>query len=768
MSRNRSVLWFSEVDKEDVPLVGKKGAELGEMSHAGIPIPNGFLISSQAYFHFMKENNLSLAIKQLLSTVNYERPDSLHQVSFHIKKLIKEGDLSPEFVTEINTAYRKLGAILRDAVVTVQSSIILSEAFAGPQKTFSHVHGEANLILKIREIWASLFDPHAILYRYQHHFENFREGTAVTVQRMIAIERSGMIFTIHPKTQDKSCMVIEALYGLPELLVHKKVIPDYFEVRKSDLATAQKIINKQDFMLKEHGEKIKEIPISAKDAIKPKLTHDEVLELAKIGKKLEHQSYFPQQVEWAIEKKKIYILHSQTMTPLHNQPLNPPKSNPAPKESSAFLTGVPSSPGIKTGPVKIIHNTHELQKVTSGDVLVTSQTNPEYLPAMKKAIAIVTEKDGKTSHAAMIARELGIPAVVGVENAVKILKPNNIITVNGTQGEIYKGGLLGTLKANKPAPEKIKTKTATKLYVDIGQSTIAEQVAKEDMDGIGLLRAEFMLTDIGVHPKQVIKEGKKTMYINRLAQHLEVFCKAFHPHPVIYRPSDFKSNEYKKLIGGDDFESDEPNPTLGYRGAFRFVNDADVFELELEAIKVVRNKKGLKNLWMMLPFVRTVKELMEIKRIISAAGLYRSPTFKLWIMVETPANVILLDKFIEVGIDGVSIDLNDVTMLITGVDKDSNEVSRAFDEQNEAVLWALQQTIKTSHAHNITSSIFGEALSLYPELLEKVIHWGITSITTTPDILNDMRQSIAKAEHTILDIDKKLILNIDKNYYGKN
>jgi pyruvate,water dikinase len=367
---------------------------------------------------------------------------------------------------------------------------------------------------------------------------------------------------------------------------------------------------------------------------------------------------------------------------------------------------------------------------------------------MKKACAIVTDHGGRTSHAAIVSRELGIPAVVGTENATKVLKTGEIVTVSGIKGEVYKGGHIQAVTIEKKKETHIKT--ATKVYVNLAQPDLAEKVAQKHVDGIGLLRAEFMIADIGIHPKKMLHDHKRAAFVGKLAEQLEKFVKPFAPRPVIYRATDFKTNEYKALQGGKEFEPEESNPMLGYRGAYRYIHDPKVFEMELDAIKIVRNKHGLRNLWMMIPFVRTVQELIEVKKIIAAAGLHRTASFKLFMMVEIPANVILLDEFIKVGIDGVSIGSNDLTMLILGTDRDNSEVASEFDEQNPAVLWALEHTIKTAHKHGIMASICGQAPSVYPELTEKLVRWGVTSVSVSPDAVERTREIIAATEAKLL------------------
>lgn len=749
---NSSILWFSDVDKEDIPVVGGKGANLGEMTRAGFPVPNGFIVTAQAYFKFLKDNNLTTKINHLLGTINFDHSDSIQQVSVHIKKLIMHEPMSDELVQEIFKAYTHLSGPLSQALVAVRSSATAEDlpgaSFAGQQETFLNVQGDSNLVLKIREAWASLFEGRAIFYRHEQKFDHFRVGIAIVVQKMIESEKSGIMFTLDPVTNDKSKIVIEAIYGLGEMIVQGAVTPDHYEVSKSDLKIIQKQIKLQKSKLVKVKGDNKELKVTEKDGKKQKISDNIILELAALGKKLERHYYFPQDIEWSVSGNTCYIVQTRPITTLATQQTS--THDEETKHMPLLTKGAPASPGIASGPVKIIRTMHDLSKMMPGDVMVAPQTNPDFVPGMKKAVAIVTDSGGRTSHAAIVSRELGIPAVVGTENATELLKNNMVVTVNGALGEVYKGGLT---KSGSIAPvviAKDTIQTATKVYVNLAQPDLAEKVAAQHVDGIGLLRAEFIMANIGTHPKKLIHDGKKDVFIHALADSLEKFCRAFNPRPVIYRASDFKTNEYRGLIGGKEYEPVEPNPMLGYRGAFRYIHDPEVFQLELEAIKIVRNKLDLKNLSLMIPFVRTVRELSEVKKILAKNDLHRSPTFKLWMMVEIPSNIILLDKFIEEGIDGISIGSNDLTMLILGTDRDNSEVAQEYDEQNDAVLWALEKAITTARKHHITASICGQAPSLYPKLVEKLVQWGVTSVSVSPDAITTVRKSIAEYEKKLL------------------
>lgn len=749
---NPSILWFEEVDKKDIPAVGGKGANLGEMTQARFPVPGGFIVTAYAYFHFLKEHNLTTKINHLIGTINYDKPESLQQVSHHIKALIMHAAMSEELVQEIFKAYTKLSGPLSEAFVAVRSSATAEDlpnaSFAGQQETYLNVKGESNLVHKIKEAWASLFEPRAIFYRHEQKFDHFRVGIAIVVQKMIESEKSGVMFTLDPVTNDKSKIVIEAVYGLGEMIVQGEVTPDHYEVDKSELKITKKQLATQRVKLVKVKGVNKEVKVPEKEGKKQKISDNLILELAMLGKKLERHYYFPQDIEWAVSGNKAYIVQTRPITTISTKKVETGTQDAV--KLPLLIKGAPASPGIASGPVKIIKTVHDLSKMMPGDVMVAPQTNPDFVPGMKKAVAIVTDKGGRTSHAAIVSRELGIPAVVGTETATETLKNDMIITVNGAVGEVYKGGITKSAPTHQSVIPANTIKTATKVYVNLAQPDLAEKVASQHVDGIGLLRAEFIMANIGTHPKKLIHEGKKDVFVHTLADALEKFCTAFTPRPVVYRASDFKTNEYRGLIGGKEFEPVEPNPMLGYRGAFRYIHDPEVFQLELDAIKIVRNKKNLKNLSLMIPFVRTVKELQDVKRILMKNGLHRSPTFKLWMMVEIPSNIILLDQFIQAGIDGISIGSNDLTMLILGTDRDNSEVASEYDEQNEAVLWALEHAIKTAHKYRITSSICGQAPSLYPKLVEKLVEWGVTSMSVSPDAIDTVRKTIADAEKKLL------------------
>ncbi len=764
--KEKFVYWFSEIDKNDLALVGGKGANLGEMLNLGIPVPDGFVVSSQAYFHFLKVNDLKEKIQEFLHLTNQNQPESFTTASEKIKRLMVSAPIPKEISQEVMLAYVKLSGHFHNSPVAVRSSATAEDlptaSFAGQQRTFLNVEGEANLMKAVRQCWASLFEPRAIFYRQEKGFDHFKVGLAIPVQKMVQSTVSGVMFTCDPVTGEKNRIVIDAIYGLGELIVQGEVTPDHFVVDKKDFQILQKIISKQTVQLIKKNRETKKfsVPISQQD--KPKLKESEVIKLAKIGEKLHQHYFFPQDAEFALDqKRRIFIVQTRPVTTLkeaEKEKLFTQEAKEAKtteKEISKkkeILAGSPASPGIGWGAVVVVGSKKEIGRVKQGNVLVTSMTTPDFVPAMKKVSAIVTDKGGLTSHAAIISRELGVPCVVGTEKATSVLKERSVVTVDGSTGKIYQGGLSVQSKIIAPLETLVQGRpsqllqTATKLYVNLADFVIAREVAQKNVDGVGLLRAEFMMAEIGTHPKKIMAEKKEKDFVDKLSERMAAFCEAFHPRPVVYRATDFKTNEYRSLKGGDLYEPKEANPMLGFRGAYRYIVDEKTFEMELQAVKKVRNKMGLKNLWLMIPFVRTPQELLQVKRIVTSNGLARSSNFKLWMMVEIPSNVILLEDFLKVGIDGVSIGSNDLTMLIMGTDRDNSEVASVFNERDPAVLWALEKTIKGCLKEGVTCSICGQGPSEYPDLVEKLVEFGITSISVNPDVVEQTRELIYNAE----------------------
>ncbi len=744
---------FKEIDKGDLNLVGGKGANLGEITQAGFPVPRGFAVTVHAYDEFLKENEIAEKINEILKGVDVNNNDELNSASRRIKRIVKNSKIPDKVAKEIIKKYKKLSNKLSHSLVAVRSSATAEDlpdaSFAGQQTTYLNIKGEANLLVAVRNCWASLFTARAIFYREQNKIPHEIVKISVLIQKMIQSKVSGVMFTVDPVTNDKDKIVIEAVWGLGELIVQGSVVPDRYIVQKDTFSILSKEIAEQHVQLIKKGTKSVEVKVPKNIKNTRKLDDKDIIAIAKIGEKLHRHYYFPQDVEWAKEGDNLYIVQTRPVTTLKKTQglIENTEGGMIKTAVTPILIGAAASPGIGTGIVKILKSPKELKKVKKGDVLVAKMTSPDYVPAMKKASAIVTNEGGTTSHAAIVSRELGIPCVVGTKEATEKLKENTVVTVDGAKGLVYLGSNIKVEEKQKPKDDSTHLKTATKLYVNLAETELAKKVAKYNVDGVGLLRAEFMIADIGIHPKEAIKQKKQEYFINKLYEDLSLFCKAFNPRPVVYRATDFKTNEYRALPGGKAWEPEESNPMLGYRGAYRYIANPDVFNLELQAIKRVRKK--YKNLWMMIPFVRSPQELATVRRMVAGEGLFESSSFKFWMMVELPINVILIDEFIKVGIDGVSVGSNDLTMLITGTDRDNAEVSKVFDEKSPAMYWSLKRVIKHCNKHGVSSSICGQAPSVFDDLVQKLVKMGITSISVNPDAVNRVRRVIYEKEKDI-------------------
>ncbi len=742
------IAWFEEIGKENIPVAGGKGANLGEMTKAKIPVPPGFIVTADAYFRFLQEAKLSDKIRAYLNALNPKDTQMLQETAFEVMQLISHASMPEYMAEEIKAAYQKM----HRGLVAVRSSATAEDlpeaSFAGQQSTFLNIQGPSNVVEAVQKCWASLFEARAIFYRNEQKFDHFKVGIAVVVQRMVQSKISGVAFTAEPLSSDEKKIMIEAAYGLGEAVVSGELTPDMYLLDKESLSLLEKKVATQEWQLvrnpnsRDRKRKNIKIPIPATEQGRQKLADKDIITLGKIAKIIEDLYKCPQDIEWAKQQGNIYIVQTRPITTL--------KAKEAPTEEIKgveLMNGLPASPGVAAGRTEIILHPSEIVNLKEGEVLVAEMTTPDFVPAMKRSVAIVTDRGGRTCHAAIVSRELGVPCVVGTGNATKILKEKQLVTVDGYQGKVYKGKVISDKKAEAPAILRPRIKTVTRLYVNLADPDLAEKVAARDVDGVGLLRAEFMIANIGEHPRYMIEQKRGKDFVDKLARGLNTFAKAFNPRPVVYRTTDFKTNEYRNLKGGDKYEEMEENPMLGYRGCSRYIKELDVFRLEVEAIKKVR--ESFPNLWVMIPFVRTVKELEETRDSLTSLGLARSKDFKLWMMVEVPSNIILMNKFIDAGIDGISIGSNDLTQLTLGVDRDSPKLADVFDERDEAVLWSLERAISITNRRRVTSSICGQAPSVYPELTTKLVKWGITSVSVNPDMIEHTRGVIAQAEEDL-------------------
>jgi len=750
-----AVVWFADVGANDLSLVGGKGANLGELTKAQIPVPPGFVVTADTYFRFIRRNQLEPEISRLLAGLDVHEGRALDQTAERVRELILAAPMPADIAGEIRAAYLELG----EGFVAVRSSATAEDlpeaSFAGQQSTFLNVYGADNVVRAVQACWASLFEARAIFYRVEAHFDHMSVGLAVPVQRMVQSEKSGVMFTVEPVTSDPSKITIEAVWGLGEGIVSGELSPDLYVLDKATFTveTWQPVRQERQFVRTRGGDGAHDganewVAVDPSRVDTPKLSPPEILELARIGVAVEQHYGSPQDIEWAYEGGTFYLVQARPVTTLRVGAADVDALAAEPELAPELLKGQPASPGVGVGRVIVVHSASEIERVRKGDVMVAQMTTPDFVPAMKRAVALVTERGGRTCHAAIVSRELGIPCVVGAAKATEALPVNATVTVDGYSGSVYAGRAEARLAYHEAQKARYRNvaaiETRTKLYVNLAEPELAEVVARRNVDGVGLLRAEFIVAQIGVHPQTFIEEGRSREYTQKLAAGIREFCRAFAPRPVVYRLTDFKTNEYANLRGGSRFEEVEENPMIGYRGASRYIREPEIFKLELDAISQVRQE--FMNLNVMVPFVRTPAELHEVKRLMIAHGLQQQPNFKLWMMVEVPSNVLILDRFIDEGIDGISIGSNDLTQLVLGVDRDSEKLADTFDERNEAVMLAIETAVKTARARGLTVSICGQAPSVYPEVTERLVEWGATSVSVSPDMIDQTREIIAAAE----------------------
>ncbi len=747
------IAWFKEIGKGDIAIAGGKGANLGELTRSRIPVPPGFVVTASAYYRFLEEAGLMDTISSHLDNLDVQNSQKLDEAANLIKEMINNVAMPAEIAAEIRKAYEKMGG----GHVAVRSSATAEDlpeaSFAGQQRTFLNVNGADNVVKAVQGCWASLYEPRAVFYRVEQGFDHLKVGIAVPVQKMVQAEKSGVVFTVEPMSSDRDKIVIEAAFGLGEAVVSGALTPDLYIVDKKSLRILNKTVARQEWQLvrnpagTDYEDCNYETTVAEDLQNARKLSDEEITTLAKIAKSIEDHYLWPQDIEWAMEDGKFYIVQTRPVTTLKEQ-WDGEVEGVLYFTREEILSGLAASPGVAAGQVQIVYHPSEIHKVEAGQILVAEMTTPDYVPAMKRAAAIVTDKGGRTCHAAIVSRELGVPCVVGTVHATKTLQDGQVVTVHGMQGKVYEGEVTELIEAAAPCEDDDSdVETMAKVYVNLANPDFAERMATKRVDGVGLLRAEFMIAGMGEHPRYMLKENRGHEFVDKLVEGLTTFAAAFNPRPVVYRMTDFKTNEYRNLKGGEEFEEEEENPMIGYRGCSRYVCELDLFKLEIEAIKKVRETYS--NLWVMLPFVRTVKELEQTKMLMEQQGLVRSEDFKLWMMVEVPSNVILLDKFIDVGLDGLSIGSNDLTQLILGIDRESSKLADGFDERDEAVLWALEKTITTAKERGISCSICGQAPSVYPELTRNLVEWGITSVSANPDMVEQTRRIIAEAEQKL-------------------
>lgn len=736
----------------DAEEAGGKGANMGEMVAAHLPVPPGFVVLRDSYLASMSSalvsDELNAAHREALLRAG--DPGLFDDLCATMKALVIKAGMPDDVREAILSSYRALGP---NCFVAVRSSATGEDgadaSFAGMNETFTNVRGEQDLIEAVRNCWASLFGARVVAYRASRGFAA-DPAMAVVVQLMIASERSGVAFTADPTTDATDRVVIEAAFGQGEVVVSGSVEPDTYVVAKDGGEILSRRIGLKSFKIVRGSDgKDQRVELDRAQAESVVLNDDEVREIAAIAVRSEQHAGSPQDTEWAIADGTTYIVQTRPITTLSRA------GKPAAESHEVLIQGLPAVPGAASGVVRVLKDVKDGGRMQDGEVLVATMTNPDWLPTMRRAAALVTDTGGMTCHAAIVARELKVPCIVGARTATRDLTDGMVVTVDGTHGRVLAGRVSGGARTGPvTGPQQVTVAagevTATKIYVNILLPDSAEAAAAQDVDGVGLLRAETMLTDAldNRHPRDLIAKGEQNGLVDKLAAAVGRVAAAFAPRPVIYRASDFRTNEFRNLAGGESYEPEEHNPMIGFRGCYRYVKNPDLFDLELKALARVRDQHP--NLHLMIPFVRTKWELEECLALVDASPLGHQRGLHRWVMAEVPSVVHWLPEYVGMGIDGVSIGSNDLTQLILGVDRDSGLCAELYDESDEAVLDAIGRIIGTARRLGITASLCGQAPSTKPAFAEHLVRMGITSISVTPDVAERARRIVAGAERRLL------------------
>ncbi|MCH3949453.1 MAG: phosphoenolpyruvate synthase [Acidaminococcus sp.] len=770
------LLWFDQLERKDVDIVGGKSSSLGEMtSKTDVPVPYGFATTAHAYRYFIEKTGLKERLRSLLAQLtDVENSELLSSVCKQIRESIMEQEMPQDLQDAIAQAYKELSEKVNqpNPYVAVRSSATAEDlpdaSFAGQQDTYLNIQGAENVIRKVKECYASCFTDRAVYYREKQGYDHLSLALSAVVQMMVFSKVAGVMFTVNVANGDDKNIMIEGAYGLGEYVVGGIVTPDSYVVSKADNKILSVTVNGQDKkLIRKEGGETEEVAVPEGERNKQKLTNEQILQLAGYAKKIEKHYGCYMDMEWAVDERnnKLWILQArpETVWSRRNKEKKAEEEKPmTAKEAKVLVKGLPASPGQGYGKAHVIMDPSDIEEFKDGEILVTEMTAPDWVPAMKKAQAIVTDSGGMTCHASIVSRELGIPCIVGTKSrgqaATEVLKTGEEITVDASNGVVFAGNLQVKKAAAATAPTGTVVAaetfpvTGTKIYMNLGDPSLAEKYSKLPCDGIGLMREEFIWTTyIHEHPLYLIKIGHPERVVDQLADGFRKVCQAMAPRPVTLRFSDFKSSEYRDLKGGEEFEPHEPSALLGWRGASRYYDPkyTEAFRLEVKAVRKVREEFGLKNLNVMIPFCRTVDECAKVVHIMEEEGLHRGPDFKVWLMAEIPSNIILADKFNQF-VDGYSIGSNDLTMLTLGCDRDNDVISHLFDERNLAVKRAVRHLIDVAHKDGKTVSLCGQAPSVYPEFAEFLVQCGIDSMSVNPDAVKFTKKMVAQVEQRII------------------
>ncbi|MBN7274816.1 phosphoenolpyruvate synthase [Ligilactobacillus pobuzihii] len=776
-----NVLWFDDLHRSDVDLVGGKSSSLGELtSSTNIPVPYGFATTAHAYRYFMDSTDSNDKIRKLLAGINdYEDSEELHQTCAQIRKIVTDAQMPADLADTIKQAYDQLADKVGEAnpFVAIRSSATAEDlpdaSFAGQQDSYLNIRGRNEVVQKVKECYASLFTDRATYYRHKQQFPFEKVALSATVQMMVFSKASGIMFSVNVGTGDDTKVIIDSIWGLGEYIVQGTVTPDDFVVDKESMEIVSKDITQKDIALTRLPDGgVKEEKVPDKKASQPSLTDDQVVKLAGYAKEIENHYGCYMDMEFALDQKndKLWLVQARPETVWSQKNKGKDENSTGDEkvdnvtDAKIIVRGLAASPGVAAGKVHVIADPKDIEEFKQDEVLVTTMTSPDWVPAMKKARAIITNNGGMTCHAAIVSREMQIPCIVGTTSrgaaAMDVLHTGDTVTVDAKNGIVYDGNVKSIVAPAKKAvqPGEVAgnaeyfAPTATQVMMNLGDPDLADKYANLPADGIGLMREEFIWTSyIHEHPLYLIDQGHPEKVVNMLAEGISKVARAMAPRPMVLRFSDFKSSEYRNLKGGDQYEPHESADLLGWRGASRYYDPKyiDAFKLELEAVKKVRNEFGLKNLNVMIPFIRTVPEAKKVTDIMTAAGLVRSADFKVYMMAEIPSNIILADQFNQF-IDGYSIGSNDLTMLLLGCDRNNDTVADLFDERNLAVKRAITHLIKVAHKDGKTVSICGQTPSEFPDFTNFLVQQGIDYVSVNPDMVKETKHNIAHFEQRII------------------
>lgn len=743
MNRNAQyILNFSDINREDLALAGFKGRALGELAHFGFPIIDGFIISSTAYFQTLKENNILTKIQHLLSLTDFNSPESLLELSLNIKKYILRLKLSKEFLSAIYSSFSRLTGALHDQPVSLTPSYTTDMHRYSENPAIKSVTGDANLIIKLTELWAMMFDAQQIYLYHKNKINYAADRVAVIIQKVLNYDASGLIYTSGLEGDNKRTIIIQAVKGSFDVITHGKASPDTYAVDKKALLISSKDVMPQKFSVNNTDGQNKKIKLLKNPITQQKITDQQILYLASQAEKLEQFCYFPQEITWALKDGRFYFINIKPITPDFSIIANNTTSFLIAKGQTIF-------PGMTTGKVRILSNDNKDVSLKPGEITVMKLLSLKNLNLLKKASAILIEDVINDKLLLSSLKNSAIPSMHGIDRITQSLKEGQIITVNATKASIYKGSVYPAKRqVNKNSSSR---KHASKIFIDFSSFKVNSDNPNTALNGLaGVFSGDKFIEQFAIHPKKLVADAKDQIFIDQLSQILAKIAALLKPEPLIYRASDLSVTDYLALNGGKVYESLEKNELLGYHGSVRHLNDTALFMLEMKAVKKARNSFGKRNIWLMVPFLRSVNEYREIKQLLSSLNLHRTPSFKIWATIATPANIYELDKFLEENIDGIALDVDYLYQLTYGIDLGNIDVTTHLAENEELLYSFVENAVKKAAKHNLPVIISKRKSSekLFP--IEKFISLGINGICIAENTLEQVEETIIRTERKIV------------------